>query len=82
MELYGADTGKYRKKKHGNYNKRATKKQALAQKVNFTIFRLEGMRVSLRNMMAADYLPHVATDRLGEAVRHIRDALSVIRQTR
>lgn len=38
-------------KRHGNYNKRATKKQMAAQKRNFAIFRLRGMVASLDNIM-------------------------------
>lgn len=68
-----------KKHHHGNYGKMSTKKQRRAQQVNFAIFRLEGIQASLLSIMGNEYLPHIATDRLTEARRHVRDSLSVIR---
>lgn len=62
-------------KRHGNYNKRATKKQTAAQKRNFAIFRLRGMVVSLYNIMYEGSLDYRTNLRLLAAKDSIKAAL-------
>ena len=63
------------KKRHGNYNKRATKKQMIAQKRNFAIFRLRGMLASLDNIMYSGGLDAKTNLHLFNAKGSVRDAL-------
>ncbi len=63
------------KKRHGNYNKRATAKQTAAQKRNFSIFRLRGMVASLDSIMYEGGLDPRTNLRLFTAKGNVKDAL-------
>lgn len=61
------------RKRHGNYNKRATAKQTAAQKRNFAIFRLRGIESSLIGI--ANELGDEAKSALCGAHCYVREAL-------
>ncbi len=64
-----------KRKRHGNYNKRATKKQTAAQKRNFSIFRLRGMVASLNTITSNGVLDPMTNLRLYTAMGNVKDAL-------